>query len=117
MSLESSRYFTVFAGRDANGDGNPNSDRAGLLDRNTLHGPAYASVDIRIAREFGLGSGARLELSLDLFNLLNRVNVKDLNTNFGGFDLTIPPSPLLAYGTPRDVFNPRQLQLGAKMRF
>jgi len=117
VSLESGRYYTVFAGRDANRDGNPNSDRAGLLGRNTLQGPAYASVDVRIAREFPLGGKVRAELSLDAFNVFNRLNVRDLNTNYGGFDLSAPPNPLLAYGTPRDVFNPRQLQLGAKLRF
>jgi hypothetical protein len=117
VSLESGRYYTVFAGRDANGDGNPNSDRAGLLGRNTLRGPAYASVDVRVAREFPLGGKVRAELSLDAFNVFDRLNVKDLNTNYGGFDLNVPPNPLLAYGTPRDVFNPRQVQLGAKLRF
>jgi len=117
VSLESGRYFTIFAGRDANGDGNPNSDRPGNLGRNTLQGPAYASVDIRISRDFGLGGKTRGEVSVDVFNLFDRVNVKDLNTNWGGFDLSVPPDPLLAYGTPRDVFNPRQVQLGVKVRF
>ena len=117
VSLESGRYFTIFAGRDANGDGNPNSDRVGLLGRNTLQGPAYATVDIRISRDFGLGGRTRGEVSVDIFNLFDRVNVKDLNTNYGGFDPSVPPNPLLAYGTPRDAFNPRQVQLGVKLRF
>ena len=53
---------------------------------NTLKGPHYASVDLRVAREFGIGGNVRAELSLDVFNVLNRVNVKDLYTNYGGID-------------------------------
>src|SRR6185295_622104 len=38
VSLESGRPFTIFVGSDANGDGNPNSDRPGLLPRNSYEG-------------------------------------------------------------------------------
>jgi hypothetical protein len=40
VSLESGRPFNVFVGRDANGDGNPNSDRPGLIGRNAYEGRA-----------------------------------------------------------------------------
>jgi outer membrane receptor protein involved in Fe transport len=117
VSFESGRRFTQFAGRDANGDGNPTSDRVGLEPRNTIVGPSYASVDVRLAREIPLGGRVRGELSVDVFNLFNRENVKDLNTNFGSELPTATPNPLLAYLTPRDVFNPRQVQIGLKVRF
>jgi carboxypeptidase family protein/TonB-dependent receptor-like protein len=117
VTLESGRYFTVYAGRDANGDGNPTSDRPGLLGRNTLQGPGYATVDLRLAREIALSGRLKGELAIDVYNLLNRTNVRDLNTNYGGIDLNLPPDPLLGFGTARDVFNPRQLQLGLKLRF
>jgi hypothetical protein len=115
VSLESGRYFTVFAGSDANGDGNPNSDRVGLLGRNTYQGPAYASVDLRVGREFPLGGRARGEITVDVFNVLNRTNVRDLNTVWGSFDPNV--APIASFGTPRDVFNPRQAQLGMRVRF
>jgi hypothetical protein len=117
VSLESGRRFTQFAGRDANGDGNPNSDRVGLEPRNTIQGPSYASVDVRLAREFPVGSRARAEVSADVFNLFNRENVKDLNTNFGSEIPSSTPPALLGYLTPRDVFNPRQAQIGLKVKF
>jgi hypothetical protein len=117
FSAESGRRFTQFAGSDVNADGNPTSDRVGLLGRNTLEGPAYASVDVRLAREFKVGGRVRAELSVDVFNLLNRENVKDLNTNFGSDNPSATPNPLLGYLTPREVFNARQVQLGLKFRF
>ena len=118
VSLESGRPFNIFAGRDFNLDGNPNSDRPALVGRNAYEGPAYASVDLRVGRDFSVNNQARLELTLDVFNLFNRVNVKDINTVWGSIDYpNTPPPPQLGYGTPRDVFNPRQLQFGAKLRF
>jgi hypothetical protein len=117
LSLESGRRFTQFAGRDANADGNPNSDRVGLVGRNTIQGPSYASVDVRLAREIPLGGRVRGEVSLDVFNLFNRENVRDLNTNFGSEIPTATPNPLLGYLSPRDVFNPRQAQIGLKLKF
>jgi outer membrane receptor protein involved in Fe transport len=118
ISAESGRRFNIFAGRDFNADGNPNSDRAGLLPRNAYEGPAYATVDFRVSREFALGGGMRLDLMFDVFNLFNRVNVKDINTVWGGIDYpNTPPPPQLGFGTPRDVFNPRQMQFAARLRF
>jgi outer membrane receptor protein involved in Fe transport len=115
VTLESGRYFTVFVGSDANADGNPNSDRIGQLPRNTLQGPTYRSVDLRVARELGLGSRARAEISLDVFNVFNRTNIRDLNTVWGSIDPNA--APVASFNTPRDVFNPRQAQLGLKLRF
>jgi hypothetical protein len=118
VSIESGRPFNIFAGRDFNADGNPNSDRPALIGRNGYEGPAYASVDLRVSRDVPVSGRARLELMLDVFNLLDRVNVKDINTVWGSIDYpNTPPPPQLGFGTPRDVFNPRQVQFGAKLKF
>jgi hypothetical protein len=118
VSLESGRRFNIFAGRDFNADGNPNSDRPGLIGRNAYEGPAYASVDLRVSRGFSVNQRARLEVMLDVFNLFNRENVKDINTVWGSIDYpNTPPPATLGFGTPRDVFNPRQVQFGAKVKF
>jgi hypothetical protein len=117
VSAEGGRRFTQYAGSDVNGDGNPNSDRTGLLGRNTIVGPSYATVDVRVAREFPVGERVRAELSVDAFNLFNRENVKDLNTNFGSDDPNATPNPLLGFLTPRALFNPFQMQIGLRVRF
>jgi hypothetical protein len=118
LSLESGRPFNIFAGRDFNLDGNPNSDRPGLIGRNAYEGPGYASVDVQVSREFPFDGQARLELLLDVFNLFNRLNVKDINTVWGSIDYPgTPPPPQLGFGSPRDVFNPRQMQFAAKLKF
>jgi hypothetical protein len=117
LSLESGRPFNVFAGRDANQDGNPLSDRPGNLGRNTLKGPGFASLDLRVARPIRLGERVLAEVSADLFNVTNRTNIKDLNTLYGGTDLSLPPNPILGFNTPRDAFNPFQAQFGIKLSY
>ncbi len=118
VSVESGRPFSIFSGSDSNGDGNPNSARPGLIGRNAYEGPGYGSLDLRVSRELLVADGIRLDLMLDVFNAFNRVNVKDINTVWGGIDYpNTPPPPQLGFGTPRDVFNPRQAQLAAKLRF
>jgi outer membrane receptor protein involved in Fe transport len=117
VTLESGRHYNVFVGSDVNADGNPNTDRPSFVGRNSYEGPGYASVDLRIGREFAVGGRARLDVGLDLFNLFNRTNVKDINTVWGGIDINTPPAPQFGFGTARDVFNPFQTQVGVKVKF
>jgi hypothetical protein len=132
ISVESGRFFNIFAGSDVNGDGNPLSDRPGLapgsptcppapaacpLGRDTLEGPDFATWDLRVARDVHFSERLRAEFSADLFNLLNRTNIKDLNTVWGAPLLSTATTPILGFGTPRDAFNPFQFQFGFKLRF
>jgi outer membrane receptor protein involved in Fe transport len=117
VTLESGRHYNIFIGSDSNADGNPNTDRPCCVGRNSYEGPGYASVDLRLAREFEINDRARVDVSLDLFNLFNRDNVKDVNTVWGGIDTSVPPLPQFGFGTPRDVFNPFQTQIGVKLKF
>jgi hypothetical protein len=91
------------------------SDRPGFLGRNTLEGPGYATLDLRVARPIKFNERWNGEFTLDFFNLLNRTNIRDISAVYGGFDLNV--APVASFGTPRDVFNPRQTQLGFKLKF
>jgi hypothetical protein len=118
ISLESGRPFNIYVGRDANGDGNPNSDRPSNIGRNIYEGPGYASVDLRVSREFAMTTSTKLEMLVDVFNLFNRTNIKDINTVWGSLDYPgTPPPASLGFGTPRDVFNPFQTQIGLRIKF
>jgi outer membrane receptor protein involved in Fe transport len=117
FTAQTGRRFNVFAGLDANLDGNPLSDRPGNLGRNTLVGPSFVSLDLRVARELPLTERVRAEFSGDFFNVFNRTNVTDLNTVYGGIDLAVAPNPILGFNTPRDASNPFQFQYGMKLRF
>jgi outer membrane receptor protein involved in Fe transport len=91
VTLESGRHYNIFIGADSNADGNPNTDRPCCVGRNSYEGPGYASVDLRLAREFAINARARLDVSVDFFNLFNRTNVKDVNTSGAASTSTCRP--------------------------
>jgi hypothetical protein len=123
---QSPRPFTLFAGFDANNDGNPVTDRVGEAARNTYFGDSLSSVDLRLSRTLRFSERLQLVLSVDAFNALNRANVDEVFSVYGAPDF-IGPVPRHykdgvsgadpSFGTPRTTFNPRQFQFAAKLRF
>jgi Carboxypeptidase regulatory-like domain/TonB dependent receptor len=92
----------------------------GSVGRNELIGPDLRTVDLAIGRSFGskfLGAGRAIDLRLEVFNLLNRVN-------FGAPSLiafagtTDGETPLASFGQIRTTLtSARQLQLGLRLTF
>jgi len=131
VTLQSPQHFTKFAGFDANGDVFGNNDRVGIEGRNTFEGDSLQTVDVRLSRIFPLNERMNLQLMAEAFNLMNTVNVRFFNTTYGAADFCpeggpnagctgtsfIGGSPNPLYGTPRAVFNPRQLQLAVRFNF
>ena len=131
ITLESPNYFTKFAGFDANGDIFGNNDRVGLERRNTFKGDSYQTIDLRLSRTFKATERLSVETIAEAFNLFNTVNVRFFNTVYGAADFCpFNPaaqgcagagfregSPNPTYGTPRAVYNPRQIQLALRLAF
>jgi hypothetical protein len=133
VSLETPHYFTKFAGFDANGDIFGNNDRVGIEPRNTFQGDGYQSVDLRLSRTFKFTERVHLEAIAEGFNLFNTLNIRFFNTAYGAADFcsfaadpvaqgcTPTPSgnregsPNPSYGTPRAIFNPRQVQFALRL--
>ena len=131
-TIQSPMRFTKFAGFDANGDIFGNNDRVGIEPRNTFVGDNFRSVDFRIARTIPFGEKRNLEVIAEAFNLFNTTNIRFFNTVYGASDFcpvdptafgcggatgNLEGSPNPLYGTPRAVFNPRQIQLALKFNF
>jgi hypothetical protein len=131
-TIQSPMRFTKFAGFDANGDIFGNNDRVGIEPRNTFVGDDFRSVDFRIARTFPFREKKNLEVIAEAFNLFNTTNIRFFNTVYGASDFcpvdptafgctsansNLEGSPNPLYGTPRAVFNPRQIQLALKFNF
>ena len=57
----------------------------GTLGRNTFRGPGFAQVDVSVSKRFAITEAVGLQLRLNAYNALNRVNldnpVTDLNNN------------------------------------
>jgi hypothetical protein len=126
VTLQSARPFTLFVGFDANNDGNPVTDRVSGVSRNTYRGDTLQTFDLRLSRAIHLTEKARLNLSMDAFNVFNRANVDEVFSVYGAPDFVGPvprhfgdgvTGPSGGVGAPRTAFNPRQLQFGAKFTF
>ncbi len=131
-TVQSPMRFTKFAGFDANGDIFGNNDRVGIEPRNTFAGDNFRSVDFRIARTIPFREKRNLEVIAEAFNLFNTTNIRFFNTVYGASDFcpadptafgctgttgNLEGSPNPLYGTPRAVFNPRQIQLALRFTF
>lgn len=130
ITLQSPEFFTKFAGFDANGDIFGNNDRVGIEGRDTFRGKNLYTVDLRGSRMFHFREHQSLQVIAEAFNLANHVNIKYFNTVYGAADFcNVTPlpgactgfsnfylegSPNPNYGTPRAVFNPRQIQLALR---
>ncbi|HEU0178111.1 MAG TPA: TonB-dependent receptor, partial [Blastocatellia bacterium] len=81
---QSGRPFNLLLGFDANNDGRSQSDRPGQAGRNTGRGEAFYSFDLRLARRFFVKESRFVEITVEGFNLFNRVNFQGINNVIGG---------------------------------
>ncbi len=81
----------------------------GNAGRNLVRGPDFWQVDLALQKAFRLPIGARtsLQLRAEAFNVLNR-------TNFGAPSGNASSA---AFGTITSTYEPRQVQLGARLMF
>jgi hypothetical protein len=132
ITLQSPEFFTKFAGFDANGDIFGNNDRVGIEGRDTFRGKNIYTVDLRGSRLFTFHEHQSLQIIAEAFNLANHTNIKYFNTVYGAADFcNVSPVPAACggptggpffkegspnpnYGSPRAVFNPRQIQLALR---
>lgn len=118
----------------------------GWSPRNSYRGDRLYTFDLRLSRTLHFSERTKLELAFDAFNVFNRQNINEVTSVYGGgtvhfcggtpthfgdaASLAIQqgtvscpagnggaavPNPL--FGTPRTMFNPRQLQISAKITF
>jgi outer membrane receptor protein involved in Fe transport len=126
-TLQSPRYFSILAGFDVNGDGFPFNDRVGDSGRNSYRGDSYYNSDIRLQRVFHPWEHISTEASFEVFNLLNRDNVQDIDQVYGAPEFTGPvprqigdhitSSANPTFGTPTFTSPARQMQASLRFNF
>ena len=88
---------------DGTFDGSFTSSLDGNIGRNSVVRPFTAFTDLRVARTFHLTERMNLEGIMDVFNVINKFNVADVN-------------PLYTQaGTPTAAYDPRQFQFALKV--
>ncbi|GGA71720.1 hypothetical protein GCM10011507_24160 [Edaphobacter acidisoli] len=78
---------------------------AGSLGRNAGIRPFVAFTDMRLGKDFHFSHEMILQTTMDVFNLINKNNVLDVNLLY------------TAAGTPTASYDPRQFQFGARLSF
>ena len=118
-NLQSGRPLTATVGSDPNNDGNSSTDRPFGLGRGTYEAPGFAQVDLRFTRDIHLyQEKVSMKLMFEAFNLTNRVNFNNVGTGAYAFNSTTRVfTPSVSFLLPTTTFDPRILQLGAKIVF
>lgn len=71
--------------------------------------PGYADTDLTVAKKTNITERVNFELRLDIFNLFNRVNLNNINANFGDTSAH--------FGTTNSNLPPRNMQVAARITF
>jgi hypothetical protein len=103
--------YTAYSGTDY-GNALPQPP---LVQRNSLNMPGYKDLDVSIAKGFGvpqnrvLGEGARVELRMDVYNVLNNLNFNpnDISNNIASAN----------FGTISGALSGRVVTLAARFSF
>jgi hypothetical protein len=86
--------------------------------RNSFRGPGYANVDFSTMKYFQIPwfthEGARLQIRGEFFNLFNRVNLNTVNNDLA---LVAGTSTNPNFTKAQGVYNPRTIQIGARIEF
>ena len=133
--IQSGFAYSAQVGADLNRDGNSRNDRVPGFVRNSFRTPAVFQTDARITKTIRTTETTKLRLILEGFNIWNRANIglapgggyfSFVNVNqYRGFTANAPTSnitllpalPATAFGLPRAINTPRQLQLAIKFDF
>jgi outer membrane receptor protein involved in Fe transport len=120
IQAQSGRVFSPRIGQDLNNDGNIANERVPFAARNSLRLPAFATLDLRLAKDIPLWRESRASLKLlgEAFNLTNRTNITgknavQYNVNLMNFEFR----PNAAYLFDTAAGDPRILQLALRLTF
>jgi hypothetical protein len=121
LQAQSGRPFNATAPSDLNNDGNVRNDRAPGFGRNAIIGPNFVTLDLRVSKDVPLWrERVKLRLMGEAFNSMNRANFSNLQTtpfNFATVDGVRTFTPRTDYLNRTATFDPRILQIAARITF
>ena len=86
---------------------NPSLGSQGDERINAFRNPGFAGTDAALSKDTAITEQLRLQLRFEVYNLFNRVNLGLVNTEL----------PSTTFGRSTSQFNPRWIQLGARLSF
>ncbi|MGA7615344.1 MAG: TonB-dependent receptor [Thermoanaerobaculia bacterium] len=118
----SGQPWNLRLGYDYNGDGK-NSDRPAGVGRNSMDGPAFQQLSLRVTKTIPVGSNS-VDLIAEAFNLTDVTNYDvssiDAAKYLAGPTLANPTAPYVAnpsFGKYRATLPSREIQLGVRWAF
>ncbi len=120
LTANSGFPYSQQTGFDLNNDGNRFTDRAPGIGRNTQRLPNFVSFDPRVTREIRFRERAKLQLIWEAFNVFNRANFSVARTTLFAAGSGPTAGQLVRqtnFGTFSNTFDPRIIQLAAKIVF
>jgi hypothetical protein len=94
----------------------PQLGTIGNTPRNSLRGPGYSRVDLSFQKMVGTGGTSNVELRVDVFNVLNRVNFRMPNRTVYAARSDVE-NPLVTAGLITSADAPRQAQVSVRLSF
>jgi len=88
------------------------TNRLAALPVSQINTNEYYDLDLRVSKQLSLGGGRKLELSANMFNVLNRTNLL-FNVNSSIITNALAPN----FGQIQSALNKRQAQLGVRFTF
>ena len=86
-----------------------------MIGRNAGIGFPYFNINARLSRAFPLSERFKLQMIVETFNALNHRNNQIPNGTWGSG--AYPTNPSSAFGQANAVFDPRNVELAAKLSF
>ncbi|MBI2687990.1 MAG: TonB-dependent receptor [Acidobacteria bacterium] len=119
LSAQSGRWLTARSNVDLNNDGNRYSDRSPGFGRNTIEGPGFASLDVRVSKDIFLWTErVKVRLIGEAFNALNRANFSAIQQTPYNYNATTREFTAVSnFKAPTATFDPRILQIAARFSF
>ena len=123
LEYGSGQPWTQRLGYDYNGDGK-NSDRPAGVGRNTMNGPKYKQLSLRLTKAIPAGGYGQLEAIAEAFNITNEKNLDVTSVSAGQYlngptianpKAAFVPNP--RYGLYSATLPPREIQLGLRWAF
>ena len=113
LTVDSGRPLNPLTGADdARTQAFPLTARPLGIARNTLRLPASVTLDLRALKFFKIKPHGKLDIVVEAFNLLNRVNITQLNDVYGSLS-----TPLATFGRAIEASSARRLQFSVDFEF
>jgi len=109
--------YNIRSNKDLNLDGVTDADRPNGVARNSGTLGAFAVVDLRYSRFVPLGGARRIEAFAEFKNLLNRKNIRTVNSVVATDTVGNPLSPIPSTLPVTQTYEARQFQTGLKVSF